>query len=313
VKAQVTVGSNVANAPNGALEADALYDTTVNGTHALTQVTGNTYTAGQVVTCSHYVKSGGLGNLRASIRFHNTGAFTTKRGCVFNVVAGTVAITDPLTTGKIEHVGNGWYRCSVTATVENSGQPITYGLFLDNGTTTGYAGAGGGTEYLLIWGAQLEIAGAVGSYRKTGVSNLVSGWTQPTLYLPDGDMGDITVSNGGLTLSVDDGVIGTTKLTAGAPTWDGAANTYIGGDAIITKNIIGGVGASGRDKTGCAVVVSVGRCNDFDVASADVRHFHNVLACVLVVADTHSSIVEGTGRRVSAVKDAPQRHCELVG
>lgn len=70
----------------------------------------------------------------------------------FNLSNGTIVSSHPNAVGKIEAVGNGFYRCSVTLLTSSS---AATGFFIStDGSTISYTGDG--TSGLFIFGAQLE-------------------------------------------------------------------------------------------------------------------------------------------------------------
>jgi hypothetical protein len=157
-KFQSTVTVNAAVAPNGTTTADKLIETASVGDHQLnrayTAVDNTTY------TLSAYAKAGE----RTVFRLYLQNKAGTYNFSDFDLVSGTI----PLTSGvvpAITAVGNGWYRCSVTA---NAGTGATASplAFLSYGTAT----AGSGTNGLFVWGAQLEASSSAGPYMVTGAS-----------------------------------------------------------------------------------------------------------------------------------------------
>ena len=113
---------------------------------------------------------------------------------VFNINTGTIHVT---TTGtaKIDNLGNGWYRCSVTATATATGNSQIYVNLSTDGTEQ-QSFLGDGTSGVYIYGAQHE-AGAYQSFyiptvassatriadicSKTGISSLI-GQTEGVLF-----------------------------------------------------------------------------------------------------------------------------------
>jgi hypothetical protein len=121
---------------------------------------------------------------------------------VFNLNTGAVHSTST-GTAKIENYGNGWYRCSVTATASSTGNSEIYVNLSTNGTSQ-QSFLGDGTSGVFIYGAQHEAGSYATSYiptvaaavtrnadtiSKTGISSLI-GQTEGTLFF-DGIVNNI--------------------------------------------------------------------------------------------------------------------------
>jgi hypothetical protein len=152
---------------------------------------------------SAFFKAGG-GTVFPVLRF-NGNTTNAYAGCVFNTTTGqvvnTFSNTYTGTTTKVDNVGNGWYRVSLTTTTNET----TFGVRIaSSNTATPTVGAFGAISYagntnnfFYAWGAMLE-AGAYGtSYvkteaaavtrladaaSKTGISSLI-GQTEGTIFL----------------------------------------------------------------------------------------------------------------------------------
>lgn len=150
--------------PDGTLSAQKLIENTSNSSHNLYKA--YTATNGVTYTFSIYAKASQRRYLWAGSTHSGGGRLG------FDLIAGIVlAGTLPSTNARIEHVGNGWYRCSFwfTATASASGY-IEFGLDGDASPTLAtYPGDGYSGVY--IWGAQLEDASKFpSSYIKTTAS-----------------------------------------------------------------------------------------------------------------------------------------------
>lgn len=152
-KTNATVTANSTASPNATVTADKLIETTANANHTIqSALTG----IGGVVACSAsvFVKAGTRTAFVLEISYSTTVAVSY----LFDLTAGTLALYS-ITGGptdysaKIEPIGTaGWYRCSVSGSL---GQDMAVmKLYLYNGSAISYTGAT--TNFLYIWGAQLE-------------------------------------------------------------------------------------------------------------------------------------------------------------
>ena len=149
--------NNVANPGDGLVTGDALQETVAAGEHTLQQLITFTATTN---TYSVYLKNG----LRSWARLQiYDGAAVTFNG-FFNVYTGQTGTVTANTTSAISYVGNGWYRCSITATT-SAGAGYVYVTASTDGSTVSYAGTVASAIY--AWGAQLERAAFAGAYVPT--------------------------------------------------------------------------------------------------------------------------------------------------
>jgi len=177
-----SVSSNVTATldPQGTNNADKLIEDSSSAFHDADQV--QTYTAA-AYTISVFAKAAGRNHIFLQ-HFDGSTFFTSG---TFNLANGTVS-----GSGSIVSYGNGWYRCSFTATTV-SGTGKAY-INLSNGTTGNYQGDG--TSGVYLWGCQVEAGAYATSYipttsaavtrvadaaSKTGISSLI-GQTEGTLF-----------------------------------------------------------------------------------------------------------------------------------
>ena len=160
-KTRSSITSNTIVAPDGSLTADKITeDATATATHLISQTGTLISIVGSRYTYSVYAKADERNWIAIS-------PGSTWGYAWFDISAGalgTVIDGGGATTASITNVGNGWYRCAVSATaVDARGVQI----FLANGNSS-VSYTGDGTSGLYLWGAQLEEeASTAGEYVKT--------------------------------------------------------------------------------------------------------------------------------------------------
>ena len=163
-KVNTTVTANSIAAPNGTVTADTITDSN-DVSAAIHSVTSQnqSFTSGLSYTLSVYARAGtqpGVAFILPST------AFTSNLTAAFNISTGTIVSLDSGMTGSIVAVGNGWYRCSVTATATTTASSsTTVQVRIATASTSFYQGNGTGT--ISLWGAQLEQSATVGEYIPT--------------------------------------------------------------------------------------------------------------------------------------------------
>lgn len=151
------VNSSANVCPNGTTSATKLIPNTTSALHyALTESFSASVGTNAYYTASVYAKAAGYNYISIEVLGYSTyvGAGS------FNLSNGTT-ITNRLTPSdtryiKIEPVGNGWYRCSVTCATDSGSTyvPRINILVGSDGTWNNYAGDG--NKGVLVWGAQME-------------------------------------------------------------------------------------------------------------------------------------------------------------
>jgi len=144
-----TISPNAATAPNGLVTADILAETT-DGAPAAHYIVASPATIGADNTFSVFVKA----VYRSQVGLQLGGIITVyELSGAGSIVSGS---------GKIEIVGNGWYRCSVSRTAVADANVAIYSAVGGNVT---YLGSG--LNAIAIWGAQVEETLICSSYIKT--------------------------------------------------------------------------------------------------------------------------------------------------
>ena len=170
-----SITSNTTTAPDGTLTADRFVENTATGVHGPVQFDIVT-TSGAASTASGFFKAGSRSVI--VVRFQDNATGLHGVGAEFNLSNGTISVA-ALTIGgfsspsaSITDVGNGWYRCSVTGTVNTTlcslrVEACTATGALSSGSFTGSSYTGDGSSYFDSWGYQMEAGSFPTSYIPT--------------------------------------------------------------------------------------------------------------------------------------------------
>lgn len=163
-KTAATVTANVTTGPFGVVDAERLTEDTATSDHKISQTTASSVATQQVF--SIYAKADTRSVLALLM---NNGASGSAQFLNFDLAAGT-ATGSPNTsvgwtgaTASIVSVGNGWYRCILTANSAGTAG-ITATASIVVGGSTNYTGDG--TSGLFLYGAQLQ-TGVISAYIPT--------------------------------------------------------------------------------------------------------------------------------------------------
>ena len=158
-----TITINHAEAPNGTTTANRFVESTGNSSHAIRQ----TLTISGTYTVSvHFKELPGSAKRYGVLRIHGVGS--TAPIAFFDLGNGTVTSsggTNIIST-SIANVGNGWFRCSMTANEPLlSDDGIQIGVTNTSDSFSSYTGDG--SSGLLIWGVQFEEGSTATDYIPT--------------------------------------------------------------------------------------------------------------------------------------------------
>jgi hypothetical protein len=277
-------------APDGTSTGQTITESATTAEHRIYQPL--TVVVGNSNTWSVYAKQNG----RNWIRICN-GA--SSRCANFNIATGVVGTISANTTATITDVGNGWYRCTMTASSITTPDYITINLAnADAGTGVGYSYTGNGVSGVYLWGAQVEIGTSANTYTVTTTTAV---YGTPTLSFS----GVSTIgleSNGSLFVqpagtgalqaqATTSSAVGGNARGANAVDWQtsrGAASNVASG----TQSVIGG--GTGNTASGGQSVVVGGFTSTASVTSAAI-----VGGSTNTASGTYSFVGSGYGHTLS--------------
>jgi hypothetical protein len=151
-KGNATISANAAIAPDGTLTADKLVeDSSAGAAHSAYQQVGGTASTNQ--TISVFAKAAGRDWIALALIRRDGGEVYS----YFQLTgAGAFGASTPGIGKGFEAIGNGWFRCWITADSATGGTTPGLRVYLaDSGANVVFNG--GGTAGVYLWGAQYEI------------------------------------------------------------------------------------------------------------------------------------------------------------
>ncbi|MEK9783040.1 MAG: hypothetical protein VW312_00265, partial [Opitutales bacterium] len=162
-KFYASVESNVAMSPTGELTTDKITESTDTGEHRVQQ--NYSLTSGSAYTISVIAKAAGRNFIRLGAG--NLGVLPARVS--FDLSSGTIG-TVSYGTGAIESLGNGYFRCSVTATAALTSTTSFEINLMELTNTPSYTGDG--YSGVLLFAAQAEQSSSMSSYIKSTSSSV---------------------------------------------------------------------------------------------------------------------------------------------
>jgi hypothetical protein len=144
-------------APDGSLTGNLITEDLINAQHLIYQDISSDIVQNVNYTFSIYAKQYST-NRTLSLTVHG-GSYSN-----FDLGSGRILATGGFAC-KMEPVGNGWYRCSITTTF-----PTTVGRFYAIIYNSAIVYTGDGTSGIYVWGAQVEVGSTPSTYTRTTTS-----------------------------------------------------------------------------------------------------------------------------------------------
>ena len=171
-KSEGTITANTTSAPDGATTADKFVESTTSAAfHFFNQTYTKPSSTALYYTWSVYAKDAGRQLVMTLESGGSNGGIAR-----FDLSTGTVVTSGNYGTftngvGQIQSVGNGWYRCSISATTGTE-STVTTQISLYNISLGTNVYTGDGTSGVYVWGAQLEASFFTSSYIPTVASTV---------------------------------------------------------------------------------------------------------------------------------------------
>jgi hypothetical protein len=166
LKIDTSVTSNSTISPDGTQNADTVI-ATGSGSLAHLIYQNLSFTSGTAYTYSVFAKA----NTSNFIQIVFSGDFVLGSYANFDLSNGTITASANLTP-KIESIGNGWYRCSISATagVSSINSQIIY--LINSGTASRGRAFTANGESVYLWGGQFEAGAYPTSYIPTSSASV---------------------------------------------------------------------------------------------------------------------------------------------
>ena len=165
------VTANATIAPDGTLTADKVTENTATSITHFIRSTGILISSSTQYTWSIYAKAGERTFIDVAL---GTASFwvNSSRSATFNLTTGAiVAVSASPLVASITPAGNGWYRCSITATsAATPGMSSNGSVRLCNDSASNTYN-GDGVSGVFLWGGQLEQNSTTTIYQGIAAAN----------------------------------------------------------------------------------------------------------------------------------------------
>ena len=164
-KSSSTITPNSTISPSGIVNADTLTGDGTSNVHFMRQ--DITIVSGSSYTTSFYAKKGTNNFLQI---YYGGGGFATNTSANFDLNNGVLGTVGAGGTATITSIGNGWYRCTITATSISTSASIIVNIITS--ATSARAESNTLSTSLFLWGAQVEAGAYATSYIPTTTASV---------------------------------------------------------------------------------------------------------------------------------------------
>jgi len=314
-RSSVTADVTGLAAPDGTQTFCKLVEDTSTNSHFIFRSAA--YAAGSTYTLSVFAMAGERHRLRLQVNGQYAGSAAVAN---FDLSAGA-AETQQCETARIEHIGGGVYRCSMTLAADAAASCTTAFMLLDASGANSYAGDGASGLYL--WGAQLEEGAFPTSCIKTEASTMTRAADLTSVPTAAGAWYN-TGEDQGTLVAVFDKMSETTAMIA--TLWNDGANRFVisqraDGASVAMTMVTGGVQRVNTDilspvapgavhtVAACFQVNDCAACADGGAVAADSDTADKVVTGIsaLNIGFYTSSVPYAPGGHIAYLAYYPQR------